>query len=253
MQVAGATVIITGAASGFGKALAQRLFKKGANLLLTDISPVQFEPGDMISAGSNRFVSVRANVCNADEMRHAFQRALSEFGRIDIVVNNAGIAETLPFTKPDEASRWKQVIDVDLSAVVLGTKLALMHLLDRQQPGIIINVASLAGLYPQFFQPVYAAAKGGVVHFTRSLAPYNDEGIRVVALCPSFSPTPLLSQVGPDGRESQLKPEGLVPIELVIDAFIVIIENDKVKGGSCVRVTPQFGIDLYGIKGRSKL
>ncbi|TPX32245.1 hypothetical protein SeMB42_g07640 [Synchytrium endobioticum] len=218
-SVFGKVAIVTGGASGFGKEISTRLVKQGAKVVIVDIQQsaglhLEHEL-NAISNGACKFIE--ANVVSPDHMKHVFAVAASLYGRIDIVVPNAGIAQRIPFEQDDNDS-WVAVIDVDLTG------------------------ASLAGLYPQPPSPVYAAAKAGLVMLTRSLEHLKKQGIRVNTICPSFSPTPLLHAGDihlPDSIKSRF-----VPVSLVVDAFEKAIKDESL-AGAIIRVTPEFGIDIY--------
>lgn len=127
---------------------------------------------------------VQCDVTKYDRQVALFQAAQRHFGRVDIIINNAGIAESVPLWK-DDKGLWKKVIDIDLSAVVEGTRLGIEALQKQGTGGVIINTASLAGLYPQAMTPAYSAAKFGVVGLTRSFKGFG-ENIRVNAVAPSL-------------------------------------------------------------------
>ncbi|KAJ3185983.1 hypothetical protein HDU85_000897 [Gaertneriomyces sp. JEL0708] len=247
MKINGKVAIITGASSGFGKALSYRLAGKGAKLVLGDITD---KSGRQIEQELNTkypgcAVFVRCDVTNKADQLALFETANKRFGSIDIVVNNAGIGENKVFHE-NETDNWINVLRIDLEAVILGTRLALTEMLKAGKGGVIVNTASLAGLYPQPNQPVYAAAKGGVVHFTRSLGHLaKTDGIHVNAVCPSFSPTGILEEgYKAFGEAFKQVTANQVPVELVINAFVKAIE-DETLAGQCIRVTPELGIDLY--------
>lgn len=240
------TAIITGGSSGFGSALANRL-APAYNIAIADLLDSQV--ADKINAKyPNRAKFFKCNVAKPSDVSSLFQNCLTSFGSIDIVVNNAGIAESETFEQ-DDADKWIKVVDVDLTGVILGSRFAISHFIRTKTRGCIINVASLAGLYPQPAQPVYAAAKAGVVHFTRSLSSYySDYGIRSNVLCPSFAPTPLVTGsqnvqdfVAGFGREK------LVSVDLVVEAFVRAITDESMHG-KCMRITPEYGIDFYDWK-----
>lgn len=114
-----------------------------------------------------------------------FKAAKTHFGGVDIVINNAGIAERTPLWEDDKGF-WKKVIDIDLTAVIEGTRLGIQVLREQGRGGVIVNTASLAGLYPQPLTPVYSAAKFGVIGLTRSCKEIGD-GIRVNAVAPRYT------------------------------------------------------------------
>ncbi|KAF9979621.1 hypothetical protein BGZ65_006262 [Modicella reniformis] len=124
----------------------------------------------------------------------------------------------------DDQGIWKKV-DIDLSAVIEGTRPGILALKKQGHGGVIINTASLAGLYPQTLTPVYSAAKFGVIGLTRSFKDYGNN-IRVNAAVPSFSDTKIISQV----KELVMSMAPLVPVEQVIDAFMMLIKDDSYSG-----------------------
>ncbi|KAG0096995.1 hypothetical protein BGZ93_003675 [Podila epicladia] len=215
MHVENKVAIITGASSGLGRALAQRLVSKGAKVILGDI---------------DRNDGLRV----ANELNYEYH-----FGGVDIIVNNAGIAENAPLWA-DETGVWKKVIDIDLSAVIEGTRLGIHALQKQKRPGVIINTASLAGLYPQAMTPVYSAAKFGVVGFTRSFKDFPD-GIRVNAVAPSFADTKIIAPI----KDVVTSMGPLVTVDMVTDAFMLLIEDDQYSG-DVARITPSYGIDVIG-------
>ena len=230
------TALITGAASGFGKALAHRLSKQSYNLVLADISILNYSLPNTIF--------LKTNVLNKQELINLFNAGIKKFGYIDAVFNNAGISEQATFGEATDS--WKKVIDIDLTAVILGTRLSLEYM---TRGGVVVNTSSLAGLYPQNFQPVYAAAKSGVVHFTKSVAisqSFLDLGVRVNCICPSFVDTGIL-----DSFDETVKSGlDLVDIEVVVDAFLKALEPGY--NGAVFRVTKMYGVDLYQVR-RSKI
>jgi len=182
---------------------------------------------------------VQCDVTKYDQQADLFAAAYKHFGGVDIVVNNAGIAENAPLWE-DEKGIWKKVIDIDLSAVVEGTRLGIEHLKKQGRGGVILNTASLAGLYPQPLTPVYSAAKFGVVGLTRSFKGFG-EGIRVNAVAPSFADTKIIAPI----KDAVIKIAPLVAVDMVTDAFMLLIEDDSYDG-DIARVTPQYGISVMG-------
>ncbi|KAG0260531.1 hypothetical protein BGZ95_004404, partial [Linnemannia exigua] len=184
---------------------------------------------------------VQCDVTQYHQQTALFTAAQKHFGRVDIIVNNAGIAENAPLWE-DEKGIWKKVIDIDLSAVIEGTRLGIEALKKKPdgEGGVIINTASLAGLYPQPRTPVYSAAKFGVVGFTRSFKDFGNN-IRVNAVAPSFAPTKIIEPI----KEAVSKMGALVTIEMVTDAFMLLIEDDSYSG-DIARITPQYGISVLG-------
>jgi 15-hydroxyprostaglandin dehydrogenase (NAD) len=146
--------------------------------------------------------------------------------------NNAGIGVGYPEFPRADLARWRRVLDIDLQAVVLGTYIAVPFM--ERQGGVIINTASMAGLYPYKEDPVYAAAKAGVVNFTHSLAPWASRlNIRVNCVCPGVVDTPLVRK-GVEaaeriGRQAPL-PAKLLRPEQIAQAVVQLIVDDQLAG-----------------------
>jgi 15-hydroxyprostaglandin dehydrogenase (NAD) len=197
----------------------------------------------------NSAVFTHVDVLQKKDLLALLLLAEQTFGKVDVMVNNAGIVESTPYTK-NNTENWMKVIDIDLTAVILGTKLALDQFEKQNSGGTILNTASLAGLVPAPFQPVYAAAKAGVVNFSRSLGYLSKRrGVRVNAICPSFVKTALTTEALNNG----IAIKNWVDIDLVTDAFMMCIE-DSTFAGDVIRITPELGIDIPFRKwGKSKL
>jgi NAD(P)-dependent dehydrogenase (short-subunit alcohol dehydrogenase family) len=192
----GRVVFVTGAAMGNGWAIASRFLSMGDLVVATDIN------GDALdktrgefwqSYGDERLLCLTADVADAEEVSEAVDDAISYFGRLDILVNNAGItggpdAGIVHETPVDEFDR---VLAVNLRGVFLCCHAALPHML-RQGSGVIVNIASVAGMVAFPGRAAYSVSKGAVVQLTKSIATdYAGRGIRCNALCPGFIETPM--------------------------------------------------------------
>lgn len=189
-------IVVTGAASGFGKILAGRLAAEGAKLVLGDINAPALEAVVAELGQSDRIVSQVCDVTSEADVQALVASAQRQFGRLDIMVNNAGLG-TPPRPLIDVTEEDMDVnYAVNAKGVFFGIKHGIRQMLSQQPAGgIVLNVASMAGLGAAPLIGAYAAAKHAVVGLTKTAAyEYANQGIRVNAICPFFSPTPLVLQ-----------------------------------------------------------
>jgi NAD(P)-dependent dehydrogenase (short-subunit alcohol dehydrogenase family) len=239
MELNGKAAVITGGASGIGKTTALMMAAKGANLMLIDVNR---ELGDetvkLIESKGGRAAFVAADVRNPDQMKAAFEETITRFGRFDILYNNAGIATPQPGFTRIAIEQWQRVIDIDLTAVALGCYLAFP--LMREHGGVIVSTASMAGVYPIPGDPVYAAAKAGVIHLTHSLAYWNKRRIRVNCVCPGIVDTPLARQQAREEKKAGRvapAPRALMAPEAIAEVVLKFVEDDTL-AGQVIEVRP---------------
>jgi NAD(P)-dependent dehydrogenase (short-subunit alcohol dehydrogenase family) len=204
--VNGQVALITGAASGLGVAFAEAMAEAGADVALIDVDAVGFtRTAESVRRLGRRAVTLVADVSNERAIAEAFATADVEFGRLDIVFNNAGISDPEPKQLHECSSdAWHRVVGINQHGMFYCAREALKRMLPRRR-GKIINVASMWGLAGSSSicpLPAYAATKGAIVNLTRELAlQYAGCGINVNAICPGFFRT----QLGPFDDAAFLK------------------------------------------------
>ena len=180
---------MTGAASGIGAATARKLHDEGARLLLGDVDEARL---DIVAKqlDPDRVGTFNVDVAEIEQVEAFTEAAITRFGRLDIVFNNAGIGSygRTPDLTPEA---WHRTIAVDLDSIYYGCRAAIPHL-RAAGGGVIVNTASISGLGGAAGLAAYNAAKGGVVNYTRTLAiDHAQDGIRVNAVCPGLIETNL--------------------------------------------------------------
>jgi len=200
----GKVAIVTGGSSGIGQAIAIRLGEEGVNVAINYVGPPEGaeETRDVIEHGLQMCLKacaesgtspmlVRADVSKANEVARMFADVLAEYGRIDVLVNNAGIqiaADTDALAVED----FDKVLAVNLRGAFLSAQQAVRHFLHAQRPGVIVNVSSVHQLIPKPRFVGYSVSKGGMQNLTRTLAlEYAARGIRVNGIGPGATVTPI--------------------------------------------------------------
>ena len=206
MNLVGKSAIVTGASRGIGRAIAIDLAARGASVVVnynSSESAAQ-EVLSAITAAGGKAIAVRGDVSRLEEANAVIKAAIDAYGKVDILVNNAGTTrDTLLMTMKEED--WDTVIDTDLKSVYHCSK-AVVRSMIRQRSGRIINIASVVGLSGQAGQSNYAAAKAGVIGFTKSLArEVGSRGITVNAVAPGFIPTALTNVLTDEQKENAIK------------------------------------------------
>ena len=196
MEVKNKIVIVTGAGSGIGKATAIHFAKHGAIVVVADINleSAQKVVEEIVTNGGI-CRSIKVNVAKFEEVDHLIKATIKEFGRLDVIINNAGIGPNLLRTHESSLEDWNMVIAVNQTGVFYCMKLALVEFL-KQGGGTIVNIASLAGLKASPNNISYSASKFAVVGMTKSVAmEYATKNIRVNAVCPGYTESALLDQL----------------------------------------------------------
>lgn len=188
--------IVTGAASGIGRATIELLAARGARVVLTDIQEEKAqEVASGVRSAGGEILVVRADITDGSAVQAMVDRTLEAFGKIDILVNNAGWDRIAPFleTGPD---LWNRIIDINLKGTLNCTHAVLKHMVDRGEGGKVVNIASDAGRVGSTGEAVYSATKGGIIAFTKTMArEMARHKIHVNCVAPGLNDTPLLGEI----------------------------------------------------------
>ncbi len=188
IDLSGRAALVTGAASGIGRAIAEDLAGHGACVLLADLNA---EGGEAVASQLPRSIFQRADVTSNDDCHALIDRAEDEWGGVDILVNNAGVQHVAPIEEFPE-DRWEALIRVLLIAPFVLTRAAIPHMYAKGW-GRIINMSSIHGVVASPYKSAYVAAKHGLIGFTRTVAlEAGEKGVTVNAICPGFVRTPLV-------------------------------------------------------------
>ncbi|WP_373082034.1 SDR family NAD(P)-dependent oxidoreductase [Zhongshania sp.] len=189
------TVLITGAASGFGKLIAEGLAQRGAKLVLGDVNEAAVQSlAEKLRSEGREAVAQMCNVALEDDCQRLVATAVDTFGRLDIAVNNAGISHDFTPFEEIEQSVWTRQWEVNVNGVQYGMKHQIAQM-KRQGSGNILNLSSMAGIGGAPGIAAYGAAKHAVVGLTKSAAAeLGAVNIRVNAACPFFTLTPMVAE-----------------------------------------------------------
>jgi meso-butanediol dehydrogenase / (S,S)-butanediol dehydrogenase / diacetyl reductase len=213
----GKAAIVTGAASGIGRATAERLAAEGAALVLADRA---FEalPGlasELYGLHGSKIVALRFDAEDAESCRRMVEHGVAALGRLDVLCNIAGILDWGHFADFTEA-RWERILRINLTSLFHISQHALPHLIAAR--GNIVNMASASGLIGIAYTAAYCASKAGVIALTKSLAvEYAEAGVRINAVAPGGIDTPMLASTPP--------PEG-------VDPALIARLSPKLRGGA---------------------
>jgi 3-hydroxybutyrate dehydrogenase len=184
--------LITGAAGGIGRAIAEALAARGAAVAVGDVREADARAAaDAIAALGGRAIAVGMDVRRVEDVRAGISAAVGHLGRLDILVNSAGLQYVAPVQEyPEE--KWDELMGVMVTGTFLCTKYALPHMM-RERWGRVVNLSSIHGLIASPFKSAYTAAKHAVIGFTKGVAlEVAEHGVTVNAICPTYTRTPLV-------------------------------------------------------------
>lgn len=195
MKLTRKITVVTGGAQGIGEAIVQLFVQEGAKVVIADLSNEGEKLAKTLNNMGGEAYFVKTDVSKETDIQNLIQETVNHFGKLDIMIANAGIAESVPIHKLS-LERWQKTIDINLTGVFLSDKYAIEQMLKQESGGVIVNMASILGHVGQVNTTSYTAAKAGVANLTRTLGvTYAKRGIRVNAVCPGYVDTPLLNDV----------------------------------------------------------
>jgi 3-oxoacyl-[acyl-carrier protein] reductase len=242
----GKVAVITGAGRGIGAAIARRFATDGASVVLNSLSDSAVKVGDEITASGGKALAVRGDVSKADDVAKVIDAAVSTFGRIDILINNAGITRDGLLMRMSEED-WDAVMDTNLKSVYLCCRAALRPMLKSRGGGRIINLSSVIGLSGNAGQANYAASKAGIIGFTKSLAKeLASRQVTVNAIAPGFIVTDMTAGMTEEAKQALIKriPLGTLGTPEDVAAVAAFLASDEAKYVTGQTLTVDGGMTL---------
>ncbi len=235
-------VLITGAAQGFGKGLAEQLASRGALLVLSDVKEEAVNAvAKSIDASGEKVIAMKCDVSKQDECKAMVDAAVAKFGRVDISVNNAGIAPPMaPLHLTTEAMMDSQ-FNINVKGVQFGMRFQIEQML-KQGHGNILNVSSMAGIGGAPGVASYAAAKHAVVGLTKTGAvEYASKNIRINAICPFFTLTNMVTDIADADLQSTFARRAPIkrlaePEEIIATMLLMLSPANTYMTGQCIAV-----------------
>lgn len=205
MKLSGKVAIVTGAASGIGRASAIAFAAEGAGVVVADLDARRGqETVAQIAANGNRAVFTQVDVQKEADVSRMVEDTASRWGRIDILFNNAGVVLVKALEEMTE-TEWDRVMAINVKGAFLAIKHVVPHM-RRNGGGAILNTGSVGSFTGQLATPVYSASKGAIALLTKSLAlDYGRDGIRVNCICPGITDTPMLREHMGHGAEGEAR------------------------------------------------
>ncbi|GIP37127.1 3-ketoacyl-ACP reductase [Paenibacillus sp. J31TS4] len=253
MKLQGRTAVITGAASGMGKEMALLFAKEGASVVVADLKQEAVDAvAKAIQEGGGRAVGVVANVTKEEDVAGMLDKAIEQFGTLDILVNNAGIMDNFTAAGNVSDELWQRVLDINLTGPMRAIRRAL-PIMQKQGKGVIVNTASIGGLFGSRAGAAYTASKHGLIGLTKNVAfQYAKEGIRCNAIAPGGVETNIgttINNPDPFGMQATMagmelnRTESAKPEQIATVALFLASDDSSFMNGSIV--TADGGLTAY--------
>ena len=247
MDFTGKVALVTGSGRGIGKAIAMKLAEKGATLVINDVgdsAPAEQTVAEIKNLNRQAIV-VMADVSSSADVNRMVETAIATYRKVDILVNNAGITrDQLTMKMTDE--EWDKVLAIDLKSVFLCTRAVLRPML-KQRSGRIISMSSVVGIIGNTGQANYAAAKAGIIGFTRTIAKeVASRGITVNAVAPGFIDTPMTQTLPAERKQALLAniPLGYLGTPRDIAETVAFLASEEARYITGQVITVDGGISL---------
>ena len=241
MQLKDKVSLITGGARGIGFAIAEKFAEKGSNIVICDVDERSIKDAEeKLRTTGKQVLTGKVDVTKFSQVQSFIQKILDKFGRIDILINNAGITRDSLLVRMGE-SDWDTVLDVNLKGVFNFSKQVVKKSMIKNRAGCIVNIASIIGVIGNPGQANYAASKGGVIALTKTMAKeLSKRGIRVNAIAPGFIETRMTEKLSDNVKEKYLEviPLGRLgsPDEVAKVVNFLATENSSYITGQVINV-----------------
>jgi len=228
MSLQGKTAIVTGAAQGIGRAIAECLAQAGADIAVADLDPGRsVETVASVEKLGRKALNIKVNVADANETKAMVEQVLKAWGKVDILVNNAGITRDGLLLRMKEED-WNLVLQINLNGTFNCTK-AVLQPMTKQRYGRIVNIASIVGVIGNAGQANYSASKAAVIGFTKTVGrEYASRNVTVNAVAPGFIDTAMTHGLSADVKDTLLKqiPLGRLGTPLDIAAAVRFLVSE---------------------------